>query len=140
MTKINERSFGVVPLQFRSDGIYLFLIQNHSEAWLLPKGHAEEKESPKETAARELREETRLRVVEWLDPPSFVEHYSFMREAQSIHKEVLYFPARVEGDVALQRSELLDGRWIPADQFPELATFPEMKKVASAVISWLQRI
>jgi len=134
---INERSFGVVPLQFRPTGVFLFLVQHHSLAWLLPKGRPESLESPQETAARELEEETGLCVVEWLEHAPFVEHYSFKRHDQDIYKEATYFPALVEGIVHLQSEELLDGQWIPIDQFPEKATFPEMRRIASEVVSWL---
>jgi len=134
---INERSFGVIPLQLRSDGYYLFLVQHSSYAWLLPKGHAEPSETPKETASRELVEETALKVVEWLDHAPFIEHYRFKRGEKEIYKEATYFPALVEGETQLQTEELLDGKWIPIKEFSERATFPEMKRIASEVSSWL---
>jgi len=134
---INERSFGIVPLQFRPTGKYLFLVQHLSKAWLLPKGHAERGETSKQTAARELMEETGLRIVKWLDHSPFTERYSFKRQERQIHKEAIYFPALVKGKIKLQTEELFDGRWIPVQDFFARSTFPEMKRIASEVSSWL---
>lgn len=54
--------------------IEILLIQDAKNRWTIPKGHIEENESAKETAKREIREETGLSdmtVLNWLGKINF---------------------------------------------------------------------
>jgi ADP-ribose pyrophosphatase YjhB (NUDIX family) len=54
--------------------IEILLIQDAKDRWTIPKGHIEEGESAKETAEREIREETGLqemKVLNWLGKINF---------------------------------------------------------------------
>ena len=135
--EINERSFGVIPLQIRRKTPYIFIIQHYSGAWMFPKGHAEEGETEQQTAERELAEETGLSIERWLDHAPFIEHYSFWRGASKIYKEARYFPALVKGQIRLQQEEVKGGRWEIAANTPVCVTFAEMKHIAEQVNEWL---
>ena len=53
----------------KTKGVEILLIQDAKDRWTVPKGHIEEGESAKETAAREITEETGLKcltVMGWL--------------------------------------------------------------------------
>lgn len=54
--------------------VEILLIQDAKNRWTIPKGHIEEGESAKETAEREIREETGLqemKVLNWLGKINF---------------------------------------------------------------------
>jgi ADP-ribose pyrophosphatase YjhB (NUDIX family) len=54
--------------------VEILLIQDAKNRWTIPKGHIEEGESAKQTAEREIREETglqHLRVLSWLGKINF---------------------------------------------------------------------
>lgn len=58
----------------RSGEIEILLIQDAKNRWTIPKGHIEEGESAKDTAEREIREETGLqemKVMNWLGKINF---------------------------------------------------------------------
>ena len=136
-TSINEWSYGVIPLKIQEKTPYIFIIQHQSGGWLLPKGHAESGETPRQAAERELGEETGLHVERWLEREPFVEHYSFVRGHERITKEVQYFPALVAGSIRLQLEEVKDGRWVSVIEAPSFVTFTEMKSITNDVYEWL---
>jgi hypothetical protein len=72
-----------------------------------------------------------------LDVGPFREQYRFTRDGKKIFKEVLYFPAFVQGVLKLQREELRSARWERVESVPDAVTFPEMKKIAEEVCVWL---
>lgn len=135
--EVNERSFGVVPFSIQKEGLSVLLVQQRSHAWHLPKGHAEPAETPLETAARELKEETNLDVDTWLSSQPFVERYTFYRGRRRINKEVQYFPAMVSGVLRFPADEILTGRWVVCSDFPASLTFPELKRLAEDVLRWV---
>jgi bis(5'-nucleosidyl)-tetraphosphatase len=135
--EINERSYGIIPVAFRFLGLSLLIVQHRSGAWLFPKGKAEQEETYRQTAQRELKEETGLEIERWLDFGPFREQYQFFRKGKKISKEVLYFPAFVYGDLKLQHEELRSARWELVEAVPDAVTFLEMKKIAEQVCAWL---
>lgn len=109
-----DHSCGIVPLQRRANQ-WLVLLVLQGRTWSFPKGHVELGESPKQTAERELHEETNLQVAEYLAQSPFEERYIFSEHQIRVHKSVLFFPALVTGDLKVQREELLDAIWMPLE-------------------------
>ena len=129
-----EKSFGVIPIMLNNEVPSVFIIQNYSNAWLLPKGHVYEEETPQETARRELFEETGLRVVEWLPFGPLKEEYTYRRSNRLIQKQVEYFPATVEGVIVIQKEEIRTGRWVLLKDLESELSFPELQHIASQVV------
>jgi 8-oxo-dGTP pyrophosphatase MutT (NUDIX family) len=138
--EINERSFGVAPLQVRDGSVHIFLVKHYSGSWLLPKGHAELNETPQQTAERELLEETGLSIERWVPVGPFVEQYRFTRGTRKMHKEVQYFVAWVSGEVRLQAQEVTDGCWEPLDCAVNRVSFQEMKELIRSITKAMQSL
>ena len=65
---------GVVFRRNKTKDIEILLIQDAKNRWTIPKGHIEEGESAKDTAEREIREETgleQLKALDWLGKINF---------------------------------------------------------------------
>jgi 8-oxo-dGTP pyrophosphatase MutT (NUDIX family) len=117
-----EFSFGVIPLRKKGEAVEVFLVHHKAGHWGFPKGHKEGAETPKETACRELKEETGLQVANWTSF-AFKESYQVERLGKRTPKEVTYFPAWVEGDLCLQRQEIQEGKWVLLKDVKEHLTF-----------------
>lgn len=133
-----EHSYGILPLRQLAGQWQIFLIRHRAGHWSFPKGHQNGGESPRETASRELFEETGLSIVKFLPYQEIEEHYIFQRkEGTVIDKRVTYFMAEVKGEVKIQEEELDQGKWVPLAQARELITFEEARKVCTVVQSLL---
>ncbi len=134
-----DESFGAVPFQRKNGKLSFLLIQQHQGHWDFPKGHAEGKEKPLETAEREVREETGLKEFTLLPSPTFLVEYSFWKEQRRVHKRVTFFIAEVKGDsLALQAEEIRDAAWLPYDEAMTKITFPAGRKLLKQVNEFLK--
>jgi 8-oxo-dGTP pyrophosphatase MutT (NUDIX family) len=92
-----------------------FLLMRHPDRWDLPKGHAEAGETPRETALREMREETGVDPsLVTLDPTfEFTLEYPvrYGREAFARLKRVHYFLGWIAEPLSIACSEHDDCRW-----------------------------
>lgn len=72
---VHETTAGGVIFRRNKEGkLEILLIQDAKNRWTIPKGHVEPNEEPKQTAEREIREETGLqemKVHNWLGKVSF---------------------------------------------------------------------
>lgn len=125
-----DESFGVIPLRHKKGTWQVFLIQHtRGRYWGFPKGHAEPNETHEQAALRELKEETNLELVRYLQERPLMEQYQFSIEGRRIQKTVLYFVAEVKGEARLQPNEIQDGIWLPFPQAIEKVTHPEGKAI-----------
>lgn len=132
-----EASYGIIPLRNIEGEWQVLLIQLHAGHWGFPKGHAERKEKPQQSAARELQEETGLEVQHFLSEQTLVEAYHFFSKGKRIEKTVTYFLAEVVGDLRLQREEVKAAKWVPVSDAIHLVTFPASKTIAERVLQLL---
>jgi bis(5'-nucleosidyl)-tetraphosphatase len=134
---MKDYSFGIIPLQQREHTWWVCLVQHHAGHWAFPKGHPEQGESPKESAERELFEETGLRIQRFLSEESIQENYSFTFKGQLIYKTVEYFLALVEGNLLAQEEEIAQLEWVPLDMVEKKVTFSESRLLCKQVMKRL---
>ncbi|MDR2336824.1 MAG: NUDIX domain-containing protein [Candidatus Nomurabacteria bacterium] len=71
---VREPTAGGIIFRIKGADVEVLLIQDAKYRWTIPKGHIELGESPKETAVREIAEETGLKnvqVLSWLGKVEF---------------------------------------------------------------------
>ena len=89
---------GIIFRHNAKDGtIEFLLIQDAKNRWTIPKGHIEEGEQSKETAEREIREETGLQemdVLNWLGKINF----RYRRVSSLVLMTTEIFLVRAKGD------------------------------------------
>ncbi len=106
---IYEKSCGGIIYRVRPDGVieYLILYQHRSGTWSVPKGHIAAGETERETALREIREETGLTVA-LID--GFRRELSYTVSAKA-SKNVVIFLAEATGELSLGENEISDAIW-----------------------------
>lgn len=128
---LKVESFGVIPFRKAEDGSWKVLLILHSKGrhWGFPKGKPNPNETAKESALRELKEETGLFVEVFLAEDPIRETYQFVYQKRPIFKTVCYFPAVVSGDVQLQVEEVREAKWMSVQEALSLLTFHEARQI-----------
>ncbi len=117
----------------------MLLVQLRAGHWSFPKGHPEPLEEPKHCAARELSEETGLRVLDYLHSVPISERYEFHRDGDFVSKTVTYYLAEVAGDLAMQTAEIRDIHWFSLEAAEATLTFAEARKVLLEAVELLKK-
>ena len=122
-----EKSCGAIIFRREGDDIYFLLVRyvNEPDYWGLVKGHMEKGETEIDTAVREIREETGITELDFLDCFRAKERYS---PKEGVMKEVVFFLAETnEKDVKLEPSEQDDYSWLRLDDAVKRLKFKNHK-------------
>ncbi len=126
-------SFGIVPFRVDADAIRFLLVwETWGEGhWNFPKGHAEDGETPIQTALRELKEETGLTPETVISTEPLVQTYSFDDKGRTVHRRLEYFVALMGDDeVDLRVEEVSRFQWMTLDELLVATPFPELRETA----------
>ena len=112
----------------------VLVIQQKQGFWGFPKGHMEQGENEIQTAIRETKEETNLDVI-IEDKTRFC--LTYVIEDKNIHKEVVYFVAKVDGkvDIKPQIEEVNSIAWIDIVKVEDILTFDNLKELWKVVLN-----
>ncbi|MGB4966837.1 MAG: NUDIX domain-containing protein [Candidatus Saccharimonadales bacterium] len=123
-------SGGIVYRRGKTGGLEILLIKDAKNRWTIPKGHVEEGEEPKDTAEREIREETGLQemtVKNWLGKVNFRYRRTHTLVLMTMH---IYL---VEGKGNTNRLHpedwLTDIQWLPAAQAVDEIAYEDIGKL-----------
>jgi len=138
-----EASAGGVVVCNREGGLSLAVIRPRGRTvWALPKGHVDGVETLAEAAAREVFEETGLKVE--LDAPLGDIQYVYQFRGQRIFKQVHFFLFRCVGggidelDPGM-RIEVEEARWIPWAEAKKMLAYRGEREVVDRAAALLER-
>lgn len=124
-----EKSCGAVVYRMEEGEPMLLLLRHrHGGHWSFPKGHVEGDETEKETAVREVLEETGIQV-------SLIDGFRYAVEYQSkpgVKKQVVYFLAETaENRFVPQEEEISEITWSHIDDAYRQVTFKNDRNLIS---------
>jgi ADP-ribose pyrophosphatase YjhB (NUDIX family) len=117
---------------YRKDGknVEILLIQDAKDRWTIPKGHIEEGEQAKETAEREIKEETglqKVKVLNWLGKINF----RYRRQQSLVLMTTDIFLVEAQGDTnKLQPEDWMNGiKWFSAQEALDKIEYEDIGKI-----------
>ena len=140
---IHEKSCGIVVYcEKNADSpegkIRKFLILHYPSGHFdFPKGHVEKDEEERETAKRELQEETGIEDCEL--HPSFREnmHYTYERGEETYQKEVIFFLGKTDTTEIKISHEHQGFRWLTYEESLKILTFENARRILRKANSYI---
>jgi 8-oxo-dGTP pyrophosphatase MutT (NUDIX family) len=134
MSTEREVSYGGVVV--RGEDVVVIVPRGRRRVLGLPKGGAIAGESPEQTAAREVREETGITATV-SDRLGQVD-YSYRRGGRRIEKTVHFFLCQfVAGDTSDHDHEVDDARWMPLREAVRRLSYPGERAMIERALSLL---
>ncbi len=134
MSTERETSYGGVVV--RGDDVIVIIPRGRRRVRGLPKGGPMAGESPQETAAREVREETGITATV-RDRLGQVD-YTYRRGGRRIDKTVHFYLCLFErGDTADHDHEVDDARWMPLEEARQRLSYPGEREMIERALSIL---
>jgi 8-oxo-dGTP pyrophosphatase MutT (NUDIX family) len=132
-----EKSCGAVVFRENSKVEYLLL---HYEAghWDFVKGNVEPNESEKDTAMRELKEETGILEAHFIEDFRDTINYFYKRGGKTIYKEVIFFLIQTKDSRVKLSSEHIGYEWLDYQEALERLTFKNAKKMLQKAHEFLK--
>lgn len=135
---VNEASFGIIPVRKNNHGWEVCIVKHCSGHWSFPKGHPEKNETPRETATRELKEETNLDILRFVSEETLEEKYVYRFKGELRNKTVKYYIAEVIGEININAKELQEGKWLMIDVAAAQVTFPQARAICQSLQQFLK--
>lgn len=121
---------GVIFRHDKKGSVEILLIQDAKDRWTIPKGHIEEGESARETAEREVQEETGLKEVKalnWLGKINF----RYRRATSLVLMTTEIFLMRAHGNTDdIKPEDWMNGiKWFPANEALDKIEYEDIGKL-----------
>jgi ADP-ribose pyrophosphatase YjhB (NUDIX family) len=123
-------SGGIVFRRTPEQKIEILLIKDAKNRWTIPKGHVEPGEEPKQTAEREIREETGLQEMKmhsWLGKVNFRYRRAHTLVLMTMH----IYLVEGQGDTNKLQGEdwLTDIKWLPSTDAVDKIAYEDIGKL-----------
>lgn len=137
-----EQCYGFIVVFKEHENMFLILERKETKAdWTFAKGHMENGESPKETALRELEEETGIKEIEVLDINPIHEEYEIVRNGEKRLKINDYFIGFVGSkEVEIQEDEIRSYKWVTFEEAFNSFKYERRKQVLKTAQEYLKNI
>lgn len=121
---------GIVYRRNPKGQIEILLIQDAKNRWTIPKGHIEEGETAKQTAEREIKEETglkELKVLNWLGKINF----RYRRQQSLVLMTTEIFLTEAKGDTSkIKPEDWMNGiKWFSANEALDKIEYEDIGKI-----------
>jgi 8-oxo-dGTP pyrophosphatase MutT (NUDIX family) len=126
---IHEKSCGVVIFKENGENREFLALHYPGGHWDFVKGHVEKGEDEKQTALRELAEETGITDVALIDGFRETMEYTYEWKGQMYHKDVVYFVGKTQTQSIKISHEHQNFKWLPFEKALEQFTFDNAKNI-----------
>lgn len=139
---VREPTAGGIVFRRSKDGkdIEFLLIQDAKNRWTIPKGHIEEGEDSKQTAEREINEETgleKMEILQWLGKINF----RYRRQTSLVLMTTEIFLVRAIGNTDKLKPEdwMNDCKWLPSSEALDKIEYEDIGKLMLVALNKIRK-
>jgi len=113
-----------------SSGVEILLIADSKGRWTIPKGHIEEGETPRQTAEREIQEETglkQMKIMDWLGKINF--RYRRADTLVLMTTEIFLVEAQGDTDKIVPQEWMTNIKWLSANEALDKIEYEDIGKL-----------
>lgn len=136
---VDERSAGAVVFYLEGTEPEYLLLHYTASHWDFPKGNIELGENERQAAIREIREETGITDVEFLEGFRMKIDYRYRHGRRLVEKEVVLFLARTRTRQVTLSHEHIGFAWRKFDDAMDQLTYRNAKNLLSAAKDYLRQ-
>jgi bis(5'-nucleosidyl)-tetraphosphatase len=136
---LREKSCGAVIYVNNHKTTRYLLLNYTSGHWDFVKGNVEPDETEKQTATREMEEETGITQAQFIDGFRESINYFYRRQGQTINKQVVFYIIESQNDEVTLSFEHIGYIWLPYQQAMEKLTFKNAQQVLQKAHDFLQK-
>lgn len=134
-----EKSCGAVVFKKQKDGIKYLLLHYEAVHWDFPKGNQEKDEKEEQTAAREIKEETGIEAIEFVDGFKETIKYFYKRGEETVYKEVVFYLAQSATEKVELSFEHIGYAWMGYEHAYKKLTFNNSKELLKKANEFLNK-
>jgi 8-oxo-dGTP pyrophosphatase MutT (NUDIX family) len=135
----DERSAGAVLFNAIGPEQEYLLLHYTAGHWDFPKGNIELGETERQTAVREIREETGISDVTFIEGFRHVVSYRYRKGRRVVSKEVVFFLAQTGSKDVVISHEHIGYAWRKYDDAVRQLTFKNAKNLLAASRAFMQK-
>ena len=118
-----EKSCGAIVYNKNNE---VLIVKHNKGHWDFPKGHVEGNETEKETATREVKEETNIDIIIFDD----YRYEIYYNPKENVDKTVVFFLANnINSNTIKQNAEIADIGWFKYDDALDILTYNNSKEI-----------
>jgi len=130
---LEERSAGAIIYRELPSGKMYLLLNYPSGHWDFVKGNIERGETLKQTVLREIKEETGISDINFVDGFEDKVEYHYQRNGEVVHKEVIFFLAKTSTNIVTLSHEHLDYLWLTFNDTLQKLTYKTAQRLLKKV-------
>jgi 8-oxo-dGTP pyrophosphatase MutT (NUDIX family) len=124
-----EHSAGAIIFRKEEGRVFYLLLQYDPKYWGFPKGQIKEGEEEIAAAKREIKEETGIEDVIFIEGFKEKNEYFFKHQGKTIFKTVNFYLAETKTKEIKISEEHINFKWLPYEEAREQLTFKNAKEV-----------
>ncbi len=136
---LEERSAGAILFSENDERLEYLLLHYHAGHWDFPKGNVEEGEKELDTVRREVREETSIDNIQFVDCFKKKVEYNYKRAGKLVHKEVVFYLAKTNKKNVKLSFEHKGYGWLGYGEALKRLTYKNSKIILEEANSFLNK-